>query len=94
MPNPNLQNLKIFGDWLLCEPIKEETETFEGLSKPASYEEKTSKARVVLMGEEIKKPIQVGDILIFNQYAPISFFWKNVEYLILKEEDVLGSCGE
>ena len=93
MPNPNLQNLKIFSDWLLCEPIKEERKV-GGLVEPVSFEEKTSFAKVVMLGNEIKKPIKVGDVVFFNQYASISFTFGEKTYLILKEEDILGSYVE
>ncbi len=84
-----LSHLRIFSDWILCLPIKQEREC-KGLVSPTTQEEKTSFAKVVMLGDQIKKPIQIGDICFFNQYASIELQYKDNTYLILKEEDIIG----
>ena len=93
MNNQNLNNLKIFQDWILCLPIKQERE-YKGLVAPTTFEDKTSFAKVVMLGNEVKKLIKVGEIVVFNQYSPISLEYGDKTYLCLKEEDIIGSYNE
>ena len=91
MENPSLDKLIIFDDWIMCEPLKEERDFGQGLVSPTTHEEKTYKAIVRKIGDGVKKPIKLGDIVHFNAYASITLPYGDINYLMLKDEDILGA---
>ena len=63
--------------------------TAGGLYIPDSAKEKPQSGKVEAVGEEVKQ-IKVGDTILFDKYSGSKINIDNVEYLIVKEEDVLG----
>ncbi len=63
--------------------------TAGGLYIPDSAKEKPQSGKVEAVGAEVKS-IKAGDTILFDKYSGSKINLDNVEYLIVKEEDVLG----
>jgi len=63
--------------------------TAGGLYIPDSAKEKPQSGKVEAVGEEAKQ-LKVGDKILFDRYSGSKINIDNTEYLIVKEEDVLG----
>ena len=63
--------------------------TAGGLYIPETAKEKPQSGKVEAVGEEVKQ-IKTGDTVLFDRYGGSKINLDNVEYLIVKEEDVLG----
>ncbi|MBF0456990.1 MAG: co-chaperone GroES [Nitrospirae bacterium] len=69
---------------------KEELErTAGGLYVPDTAKEKPQRGKVEAVGSEVKE-LKVGDEIFFDKYSGSKVQIDNVDYLIIKEEDVLG----
>ncbi len=68
----------------------EETEkTSGGIYVPDTAKEKPQKGKMEAVGSEVKE-VKVGDEVFFDRYSGSKVNMDNVEYLIIKEEDILG----
>ena len=63
--------------------------TAGGLYIPDTAKEKPQTGKVEAVGEEVKQ-IKVGDKILFDKYSGSKINIDNNEYLIVKEEDVVG----
>lgn len=63
--------------------------TSGGIYIPEAAKEKPQKGVVEAVGSEVKE-IKVGNAILFDKYSGSKVNIDNVEYLIIKEEDVLG----
>ena len=63
--------------------------TAGGLYIPDSAKEKPQKGVVKAVGSEVKE-IKVGNTILFDKYSGSKVNIDNNEYLIIKEEDILG----
>ncbi len=63
--------------------------TSGGLYVPDTAREKPQKGKVEAVGSEVKE-VKVGDEVFFDKYSGSKVNMDNVEYLIIKEEDILG----
>lgn len=60
-----------------------------GIYVPDVAKEKPQKGEVIAVGSEVKE-VKVGDIVLFDKYAGSKIKVDDVEYLIIKEEEILG----
>jgi len=67
--------------------------TAGGLYIPDTAKEKPQTGKVEAVGEEVKQ-IKVGDKILFDKYSGSKINIDNNEYLIVKEEDVLGILAD
>ncbi|RPI36815.1 MAG: co-chaperone GroES [Nitrospiraceae bacterium] len=67
----------------------EAEKTAGGLYIPESAKEKPQKGVIEAVGSEVKE-IKVGDTILFDKYSGSKINIDNNEYLIIKEEDILG----
>lgn len=86
------------GDRVLVKRLEAEEKTKGGIVLPDSAKEKPQKGEVVAVGKgrvlesgkveplEVKK----GDKVLFGKYAGNEVSYKEDDYLILKEEDILA----
>lgn len=86
------------GDRVLVKRLEAEEKTKGGIVLPETAKEKPQKAEVIAVGKgrildsgkveplEVKK----GDMVLFGKYSGNEISYKEEEYLILKEEDILA----
>lgn len=86
------------GDRVLVEPMEAEDKTESGIVIPDTAKEKQQKGRVVAVGkgrvndEGKLTPLEVkiDDKVIYGRYAGTEIKIQGTEFLILKEDDILG----
>jgi len=66
--------------------------TAGGIYVPDTAKEKPQKGKVEAIGGEVKD-VKVGDMVFFDRYSGSKVTIDNKEYLIIKEEDILGIIG-
>lgn len=71
--------------------VREEapTKTASGLYLPDNAKEKPVTAKVVAVGPDTKT-VKIDDKILYKEYSTTEIKINDVEYLIVKEEDVLG----
>lgn len=90
--------LKPLKDRVLVEPMAAEEITKSGIVLPESAKEKPAEGKVVALGtgaldkdgKKIAFEVKVGDKVLYGKYAGDEIKIDNVEYKILKEEEILG----
>jgi chaperonin GroES len=72
--------------------VREEakTQTASGIYLPDSSKEKPVMAEVKAVGTDVKH-VNVGDKIIYKEYSTTELKIDNVEYLIVKEDDILAT---
>lgn len=82
------------GDRVIVKPVTEEEVTKSGIVLPDTVEkEKKEEGEIVAIGdgEKVKKlGLKNGDRVIFGKYSGEEVKIEDVEYKVLKEEDVLA----
>ncbi len=76
-------------DRVFVKYTEEGEKTAGGLYIPDSAKEKPQKGVVEAVGSEVKE-IKVGKTIFFDKYSGSKVNIDNNEYLIIKEEDILG----
>jgi chaperonin GroES len=91
-------NIRPLQDRIVVKRIEEEEKTAGGIIIPDTAKEKPQEGKVVAVGKgkltedgklqklEVKK----GDRILFGKYSGSEITMDGTEYLILREEDVLG----
>ena len=85
-------------DRILVERLHEEEKTKSGLFIPDSAKEKPMQGKVIAAGggrvtedgKKIPMDVKVGDVVLFAKYSGNEVKIDDKEYLIMKEDDVLG----
>lgn len=85
-------------DRLLVKRTENESKTAGGIIIPDSAQEKTQtgtviaagKGRLSKDGERVPLSVQAGNVIVFAKYTGTEFKLDGTDYLILKEDDVLG----
>ncbi len=95
-----MQNQKIqpLGDRVLVEPLEAEEKSAGGIVIPDTAKEKQQKGKVIAIGkgrvsEEGKLTpleVKVNDQILFGRYAGTEVKIGSTDYLIVKEDDILG----
>jgi chaperonin GroES len=91
-------NVRPLRDRLLVTRIIEEEQRVGGIIIPDNAREKPQQGKVVSVGrgrltdkgDLIPLDIQTGDVVLFGKYAGTDIKLDGIDYLILREEDVLG----
>jgi chaperonin GroES len=68
---------------------EEAEKTAGGLYIPEAAKEKPQKGKIESVGSEVKN-LKVGDLILFDKYSGSKINMDGTDYLIVKEEDVLG----
>lgn len=63
--------------------------TTGGIYVPDTAREKPQKGKVEAVGEEVKH-VKPGVVVLFDKYSGTKVTFENNEYLIIKEDDILG----
>lgn len=86
------------GDRLLVQRLEAEDKTKGGIVLPDTAKEKPKEGKVISVGKgrtndegkTIPLSISEGDKILFSSYAGTDIKIEGEEYMILKEEDILG----
>ena len=68
---------------------EEMDKTAGGIYIPDAAKEKPQKGKVEAVGGEVKS-VKAGDMILFDKYSGSKINMDVADYLILKEEDILG----
>ncbi|WP_028325105.1 co-chaperone GroES [Desulfatirhabdium butyrativorans] len=90
--------LKPLQDRILVQRVEEETTTKGGIIIPDTAKEKPAEGKVIAVGngkladdgKRIAMEVKAGDRILFGKYAGTEVKVDGQEYLILREDDVLG----
>jgi|SRR5688572_13731073 chaperonin GroES len=86
-------------DYVVAVAEEASTKTASGLYLPNGATEKPKVAKVVAIGpgkvgddnERIPMTLKVGDRILYRSYSPTEVKVDGVEYMLIKEEDVLAT---
>ncbi|MCF7871179.1 MAG: co-chaperone GroES [Candidatus Omnitrophica bacterium] len=90
--------VKPLGDRILIKPVEAEEKTSGGIVIPDTAKEKPQQAEVTAVGDGKKKAdgsviplsIKEGDRVLYGKYSGTEITIEGQDYLIVKEEDILG----
>ena len=90
--------LKPLQDRILVQRIEEKTTTKGGIIIPDTAKEKPAEGKVIAVGQgkigddgkRIPLEIKKGDVVLFGKYAGTEVQIEGDEYLIMREDDILG----
>lgn len=85
--------VKPLGDRVLIQPTAAEEVTVAGIIIPDSAKEKPLKGTVVAVGEgtkDEKMVVKEGDTVLFGKYAGSELKLDEVNYLIMRQNDILA----
>lgn len=90
--------LKPLQDRILVQRVEEESKTKGGIIIPDTAKEKPAEGKVVAVGngkvsedgKRIALEVKVGDRVLFGKYSGTEVKVDGEEYLIMREDDVLG----
>lgn len=84
-----VKKFKPLKDRVFVQYTEEMEKTSGGIYVPDVAKEKPQKGKVHAVGSDVKS-VKVGDMILFDKYSGTKITFDNTEYLILKEEDILG----
>ena len=84
--------IKPLGDRIVAVREQAATKTASGLFLPDNSKEKPVVAKVVAVGKD-SAHVKVGDKILYKEYSTTELKIDGVEYLVVKEEDVLGTMA-
>ena len=90
--------LRPLQDRILVQRVEEETKTKGGIIIPDTAKEKPAEGKVVAVGngkvgddgKRVELEIKVKDRILFGKYSGTEVKIDGEEYLIMREDDVLG----
>jgi len=91
-------NIRPLHDRLIVERLEEETKTASGIIIPDTAKEKPQQGKVIAAGKGkktddgklIAMDVKVGDKVLFGKYAGTEVKIDGKEYLMMREDDVMG----
>lgn len=85
-------------DRVLIRRLDSETTTAGGLVIPDVAKERPAKGTIEGLGAQIlrgvDRQIAIGDTVLFSKYAGLEIKLDNVDYIVLREEEILGIVAE
>ena len=91
-------NVKPLSDRLIVSRAEKEEKTVGGIVLPESAKEKPIEGKVIATGEGrrtdsgqlIPMQVKVGETVLFGKYAGTEIKLNGQEYVVLREDDVIG----
>lgn len=91
-------NIRPLHDRIIVERLEEETRTASGIIIPDSAKEKPQQGNVIAVGKGkvtedgkvLSLDVKVGDKVLFGKYSGTEIKIEGKEYLMMREDDVLG----
>ena len=84
--------LKPLADRVVAQIEEAQSKTASGLYLPDNAKEKSKVAKVVAVGSDVKA-VKTGEKIVYKEYSTTELKVAGVEYIILKEEDVLATIS-
>lgn len=81
-------------DRVLVRRLAKEERTLGGILLPDVAQEKSCRGVVVSLGEKVSSAIKPGDIVMLNKWGGTEFHSDGLDYVILKDEEILGIVKE
>lgn len=89
-------------DRILVKPLNPETVTSSGIVIPDNAQEKPSKGTVIKTGKGrlldngtiVSLEVKENDVVLYGKYSGQQIKIGSTEYIVLKEEDILGVITE
>ncbi|THB77088.1 MAG: co-chaperone GroES [Desulfobulbaceae bacterium] len=90
--------IRPLNDRILVQRLEEEEKTAGGIIIPDSAKEKPAEGKVVAVGpgklsdsgERVALQVKEGDVVLFSKYGGTDVKLDGENYLIMREDDVLG----
>ncbi len=90
--------IKPLGDRVVILPAEADTKTKSGIVIPDTSKEKPQKGKVIAVGsgklldngQRAAMEVKVDDNVIFNKYSGTEVKVDDVEYLVIRESDILA----
>ena len=94
-------NFKPLQDRVIVQRLEEEEKTAGGIIIPDSAKEKPQQGKIVATGPgkvleggtKVELTVKKGDTVLFGKYAGSEVKIDGDEYLIMREDDILGILG-
>ena len=91
-------NIRPLHDRIIVEGLEEETTTASGIIIPDSAKEKPVQGNVIAVGKGkvtedgkvLPLDVKIGDKVLFGKYSGTEVKIEGNEYLMMREDDVLG----
>ena len=92
------EKIRPLADYLMIEPLEQETTLPSGIILPDTAKEKPQKGRVIATGngkknekgEIVSLEVKVGDVVMYKKWGGTEVKLDGKEYLLVREEDVLA----
>jgi chaperonin GroES len=78
------------GDYVVATQEEAKATTASGLYLPDNAQEKPKTAKIEAVGPNAKQ-VKVGDRIIYKSYSTTEIKVEGVDYILVKEEDVLAT---
>jgi chaperonin GroES len=88
--------LKPINDRIVIKPAPAEEKTKGGIIIPDTAKEKPQRGEVIAVGpgkDDVKMTVKAGDIVLYGKYSGQELSHEGVDYLIMREDDVLVILG-
>ena len=89
------------GDKIVLKQVEAEETTKSGIVLPGQAKEKPQEAEVIAVGpggnidgKEVIMQVNVGDKVIYSKYAGTDVELDGVEYIVVKQSDILAIVAE
>ena len=89
--------IKPLADRVLVKPLEAETKTKSGIFIPDTAKEAPAQGKIVALGNGKLKDgkkhefsVKIGDKVLYSKYSGDDIKLDNIEYKIMKEEEILG----
>jgi chaperonin GroES len=94
-------SIRPLGDRVLVQRVEAESKTAGGILLPESAKEKPKEGKIIALGEgrvldngdRSTFSVKKNDRILFSSYAGTEVKYDGAEYLIMREEDILGIIG-
>jgi len=91
-------NIRPLNDRILVKRLEQESKSAGGIIIPDSAKEKPAEGEIIAVGngklndkgERVALEVKVGDRVLFSKYGGTDVKLDGEEYLIMREDDILG----
>lgn len=91
-------NIKPLYDYVLIEPLADETTLPSGIVIPDTAKEKPQKGKIIAAGsgkkddkgDLVPMEVKVGDVVMYKKWGGTEIKVNGKEHLLVKEEDILA----